>query len=71
MRAVARRKWTLEFTGGNAIEQRVRLLRGHHLGQLLRGLGRAHQAGDIERDYAFAQHEAEQAAHGGQFAAQR
>ena len=58
------------MTGGDAVEEPVDLLGGHHLGQFLRGLGRADQARDVERDHAFAEHEAEQAADGGEFAAQ-
>ena len=56
--AVARGMRTLQFAGGDAVEQRVDLLRGHGpSGSRLRRFGSADQARRIDRDHAFAHHE--------------
>ncbi len=54
--------------GAHAIDQRVDLLGGHHIGKLFGRFGCAHQARHVEWHHAFARHKAEEAAHGGEFA---
>ena len=59
-RQIAGRMRPLEFARGDTIQQRVGLLGGHHVGQLLGTAWRAQQTRRVHRRQAFAQQETEE-----------
>ena len=61
--AIARRERTFQLVCCNPVDQRVRLLGGHHFRQLFRRLRRAHQPRNVDVNHALAQQKTEQAAH--------
>ncbi len=67
--AVAHRMRALQLAGSHAVDQRVGLLGGHHLGQLLGALGVRSRRAVLIFTRPSRSRKAKQTAHGGQLAA--